>query len=689
MPESIKYLVYRTIFLVQVILLGFLFSNRIMAQAEINPGMKMVMIYKFAQQIQWENEEDIDTFHIGVYGRDPDLIREMLLLESVPLKGKPISILQFTRLRDIDTTEVLYITRDKNSEIERISSQISGWNTLLISDRCPDQNHIMINFLPMFENKIQFEVNKANILNERLDVLPDLLLLGGTEIDVAELYRESQDTLESVVEQVSKLYDSLRAQSEEIKIRNQEIENQKELIEVQTREIQSKEADIQSREQELEKLIQEVSQSQSTLNSKNELIRQQLENISAQEEEIKSRNATLDLIQYEIDNQQWKIEEQKSQIASYATLVERQKYVLIAIIIFCALILGMIVLLHRSYRIKKNANRELELMNSEIINQKHEIEEKNEELQTKNEEIVSQSEELRQANEEILSTNEALENQKAELQYTLENLKLTQDQLVQSEKLASVGQLTSGIAHELNNPVNFISGNVNPLKRDLNDIFDVLSRYKKVIEENGLQERFGEVEELKEKLDFDFLTSEITSLLEGISEGAHRSSEIVKGLRSFSRLDEDKFVMADIHDGIDSTLILLYNKTKNRINIHKEYGDLPSIECLPSKLNQVFMNILTNSIQSIEDKGDIYIETISSGIGVKIIFRDNGSGMEPDVKKRIFEPFFTTKKVGSGTGLGLSISYGIIEQHRGNIDVISEIGKGTEFIISLPISQTT
>ena len=152
-------------------------------------------------------------------------------------------------------------------------------------------------------------------------------------------------------------------------------------------------------------------------------------------------------------------------------------------------------------------------------------------------------------------------------------------------------------------------------------------------------------------------------------------------------MDDDKFKYSDLHDGLDSTLILLYNKTKGRINVHKAYGDLPQVECLPSKINQVFMNLLTNSIQSIDGKGDIFIETISSGIGVKIIIRDTGSGMTAEVKKHIFEPFYTTKDVGSGTGLGLSISYGIIEQHNGNIDVISESGKGTEFIISLPIVQ--
>jgi signal transduction histidine kinase len=183
------------------------------------------------------------------------------------------------------------------------------------------------------------------------------------------------------------------------------------------------------------------------------------------------------------------------------------------------------------------------------------------------------------------------------------------------------------------------------------------------------------------------MTKEITNLMKGIEEGANRSSQIVKGLRSFSRLDEEKCQVYDIHEGIESSLILLHNKIKNRITIHQEFGEFEAIECYPSKLNQVIMNILTNCIQAIEGKGDIHIQTVSSGIGVKIIIKDNGKGMTPEVKKHIFEPFYTTKEVGKGTGLGLSISFGIIEQHRGDIDVISEPGEGTEFIISLPKTQ--
>lgn len=299
----------------------------------------------------------------------------------------------------------------------------------------------------------------------------------------------------------------------------------------------------------------------------------------------------------------------------------------------------------------------------------------------------AQKEEIKKLQEEVVSTNKAAEIQKRELELTLENLKLAQSQLIQSEKMASVGILTAGIAHELNNPINFVSGNVYPLQQDLDEVFSIIEKYDETITANNLTGFFTEVETLKEQMDFSFLIKEIFSLLKGIEEGATRSGKIINGLRSFSRLDDEMCQFYDIHEGIDSSLVLLHNKIKGKINVRKDYGEFEGLECFPSKLNQVIMNILTNSIQAMEGKGDLFIQTVSSAIGVKIIIKDNGKGMTPEVKEHIFEPFFTTKDVGHGTGLGLSISYGIIEQHNGNIDVISEPGKGTEFIISLPRTQ--
>ncbi len=304
--------------------------------------------------------------------------------------------------------------------------------------------------------------------------------------------------------------------------------------------------------------------------------------------------------------------------------------------------------------------------------------------------LKDQEEEILKLREELVSTTVDMQKQKRELELTVENLKLAQSQLIQSEKMASVGVLTAGIAHELNNPINFMSGNVHPLQEDLKEVFSLLDKYEQTITKNDLGGYFAEVDELKEELDFSYLVQEIYSLLKGIEEGANRSSEIIKGLRSFSRLDDEACQIYDIHEGIDSSLVLLQNKIiDKKIKVRKDYGDFEGLECFPSKLNQVIMNILTNSLQAMEaGSGELFIQTVSSAIGVKIIIKDNGRGMPPDVKEHIFDPFFTTKEVGKGIGLGLSISYGIIEKHNGNIDVISEPGKGTEFIISLPRTQS-
>ena len=321
--------------------------------------------------------------------------------------------------------------------------------------------------------------------------------------------------------------------------------------------------------------------------------------------------------------------------------------------------------------------------------QKNEIKELREIIEAQQKEIEALREIIATQREEVVLTREAAEKQKHELELTVENLKLAQSQLIQSEKLASVGILTAGIAHELNNPINFLSGNVYPLQQDLEEVFSVLEKYEEIVEANNLAGHFAKVDALKEQMEFSFLIKEIFSLLKGIEEGAKRSTEIIKGLRSFSRLDDEACQFYNIHEGIDSSLVLLHNQIiEKKIQVHKEYGEFEEVECFPSQLNQVIMNILNNSLQAMEKgKGELFIQTVSSAIGIKIIIKDNGKGMTPEVKEHIFDPFFTTKEVGQGTGLGLSISYGIIEKHNGNIDVLSEPGKGTTFHFTLPIKE--
>lgn len=281
-------------------------------------------------------------------------------------------------------------------------------------------------------------------------------------------------------------------------------------------------------------------------------------------------------------------------------------------------------------------------------------------------------------------------NQKnVQLNTTLGKLKNTQSKLVSSEKMASLGQLTAGIAHEINNPVNFISGNIGPLTRDIEDIKELFLLVKDLESPENLRDKLTKIKDFRDEIEADFLFEEIELLLKGIKDGAIRTKEIVLGLKNFSRLDEQDFKMADVHEGIDSTLTLLNNKLKNRIEVIRDYDlNLPRIECLPGKLNQVFMNILNNAMDAMEDTGEIHISTKQQGDKLEIRMRDTGSGMPPEVAEHIFEPFFTTKDVGAGTGLGLSISYGIIQQHKGNIRVESTPGEGTEFIIEIPMEQS-
>lgn len=278
-----------------------------------------------------------------------------------------------------------------------------------------------------------------------------------------------------------------------------------------------------------------------------------------------------------------------------------------------------------------------------------------------------------------------VQRQKEELETILENLKSTQSQLVESEKMASLGLLTAGVAHEINNPINFVSGNVEPLKRDINDLLKIMEAYAQKVEEKQLQADFGEVMELRNELDYDFLVEEIDSLLGGIQEGARRTSEIVKGLRNFSRLDEDDRKLTNVNEGLESTLLILGSEFRERIEVVKNLGEIPEVFGYPGKLNQVFMNIITNAVQAIEGRGTIYIDTTLEDACVKISIRDTGKGMAEEVRQRVFDPFFTTKEVGHGTGLGLSISFGIIENHQGRISVKSKPGEGSEFDIYLPV----
>ena len=291
----------------------------------------------------------------------------------------------------------------------------------------------------------------------------------------------------------------------------------------------------------------------------------------------------------------------------------------------------------------------------------------------------------------VAERTEELQSTNTNLSTALQDLKDTQIQLVEAEKMASLGQLTAGIAHEINNPINFVKSNIKPLQLDIKDLLEVIDEYDKLhtSEKDNIPVHLDAISKLKKQIDIDYVKTEIDSLMRGIQDGAERTAEIVLGLRNFSRLDESDIKIVNIHEGIDSTLILLKNQLPDNIKIEKDFQANGNIECLPGKLNQVFMNILNNGIQAIKEKEHqdevehLTIRTKDIGDHIEIRIKDSGAGMTEEVKHKIFDPFFTTKDVGEGTGLGLSIVFKIIQRHEGKIDVLSSKGNGSEFIITL------
>ena len=280
-----------------------------------------------------------------------------------------------------------------------------------------------------------------------------------------------------------------------------------------------------------------------------------------------------------------------------------------------------------------------------------------------------------------------LQREKAEQARLLEEVSRTQGQLLQSEKMASVGQLAAGVAHEINNPVGYINSNIGSMQNYINDILKLLDQYHG-FEQYLPDDKRQEITRIRDAADLEFMRQDIGDLVRESIEGVSRVKQIVNNLKDFSRVDEAEWAWADLHQCIDSTLNIAQNEIKYKADVTRNYGDIPQVWCIASQINQVILNLLVNAAQAIKEHGTITISTQKfDNEHVQIMVADTGCGIPADIVKRIFDPFFTSKPVGQGTGLGLSLSYGIIEKHHGKIDVASEVGKGTIFTITLPIKQ--
>jgi two-component system NtrC family sensor kinase len=279
----------------------------------------------------------------------------------------------------------------------------------------------------------------------------------------------------------------------------------------------------------------------------------------------------------------------------------------------------------------------------------------------------------------------AIKRASAELQDAYNELKLTQAHILQQEKMASIGQLAAGVAHEINNPIGFVGSNLGTLGKYLDRVTDYLAYQADRVADRALDELAGELAERRKALKLDYVMGDARQLIAESLDGTDRVRQIVQNLKSFSRVDEAEFKFAQINDCLESTLNIVWNELKYKAAVNREYGDLPPTKCYPQQLNQVFMNLLVNAAHAIEKQGEITVRSWSADGYVSVAVRDSGCGIPPDNLSHIFEPFFTTKEVGKGTGLGLSISYDIVKKHNGEILVDSLPGEGTTFTVKIPV----
>ncbi len=369
---------------------------------------------------------------------------------------------------------------------------------------------------------------------------------------------------------------------------------------------------------------------------------------------------TRSAMQYEFDKEKAKLQAQNEQQRLIEQQkLQRQKYLTYGIAIGFIFILIFTILIYRSFQQKKTAFKLLSIQKEEILHQK---------------------EEISQQKEEILQQNQYLED-------TLKTLQDAQSQLIQSEKMASVGMLTASMAHEINNPINYISGGVQALEGLLEETWEILEKYAEIEQQStpDLAQFRLELAELKEELEFYENKSFTFSTLKDIQAGAERMAQVVKSLRIFTRLDENEVKETDIHENLEAVLVILGNHYVGKIELVKDFASILSpIWCLPAKINQVFLNLLLNAEESLNGSGTITLQTSENEEFVIISIRDNGKGIPEDVRDSIFMPFFTTKESEKNTGLGLTMVQEIIQEHQGKIIVTSEEGKGTDFQVFLP-----
>jgi len=622
------------------------------AFSQISPeNMKTALVYRIASCVKW-NTDTTSVFTIGVLSDNQILLNKFNELSKVArINKKPILIKHFSDLNAIQAAHILYVDQLYNEGLPAITKQQTNQNKLIITEEHNTPGDIMINLkLNEKTNGYTFEYNRANILFAGLDITDEIVLLKGTEIEIRELYLQAKKLRDEQLAVVAELKKQSEVQKKNMFVKNDSIQRMKTLIDENQLKIAKQLIFLDQKDSLSNNLNSKISAQQAELN----------ENLLQTEKLLVERNATEELIRREqttitqqsalsdsltskIAAKQKELAGQNKLLAEKETLIKVQSDWLIFSVLVILIVIASIITLSRAYILNRRAKQKIA-------------------------------------------------EQKEELEITLVQLKNMQQQLIQSEKMASLGVFIAGIAHEINNPINFITMGVDGIEKIIEKVIALFAELNKLTAESKGEE-IQKLLELKQKLKFQRSLDALPEILENIKIGITRTIGITNGLRLYARMDTEEKSLCDINQIVETALQLIKPQINSQIAIQLNYGTLPQIKVFPGKLSQVFVNILSNAIDSIvslgkqSKKASISITTREIDGNIRIEFSDTGKGIPTEVLPKIFDPFYTTKDVGKGTGLGMSIATSIIEELNGKITAGNNPDHGAAFTIEIPINS--
>ncbi len=596
--------------------------------------LKSAYLIKVADDFDWKNSSE--KIKIGVFGNDKQFLTTLSgYSKNKTIGGKTIEVISISSSKEGVSCNIIFVAFDKHKQAEHIINSLEGKKVLVFTDHAPSLEHSMINFIANFENKLKFKIN-SSLLNKHGFYPSNLLLiLGGSDTDVFSLFEKKDASL-------------LFEKSKTIQLKEENSKKEKELLSLQEKLKASKNA-INEKEIEIAEKTLEVENTIGKLNLQKEFLKdiskkinetsieldKKEKEIARQEDKLKKQTEIFDTQNNEIELRNTKIKEQDNVLAQQENLLNIKQQYLNYAYIFSVILLGILIFAIISFLGKQKSSKKLATQNTK-------------------------------------------------LQQALDELQTAQAKLVQNEKMASLGMVTAGMAHEINNPMTFVYTGTSILKAEID-------RYTNIIE-NILQTQSNSTEQIKlDSKEYIETKKSIEQTIQDIELGSKRVTEIVDSLQNFSRLNENDVKTIDINKSINSTLTILGSHAREKlVTITKHYTEESiKVECFPASINQVFVNLLTNAIDACPNNGgEININVYQNEKSCFIEVEDNGYGISKSNISKIFDPFFTTKGIGKGTGLGLSISYNIIKKHNGSISVESEQNNKTVFKLEIPLKYT-